>query len=316
MNDEIKTRLRNSVDLAEWIRRDGVPLTGGPNEFKAKCPFHQDGTPSFTVFHKEGAWAFHCFGCEATGDIFEWVMRRKGIAFAEALKLVANEVGVSLPTSGRRLYQPSGVGAAKHEAERGPFDPEKFRALTPGGKVAAYLTGKRKLPLALLTDYSVGETVDGEAYSFAYKWRPASLPANRERPQFEFCKVVKVDRPDGKKIEWREPKGGKNILFGMESSLVKTAHANRGELVICEGEIDAITWASYGFAAVSVPGGAKYLGWIDHCWDWLQVFSKIHVSFDEDAAGRMKVMEIVTRLGIVRTDIVRLPEKGVSCQPI
>lgn len=107
----------------------------------------------------------------------------------------------------------------------------------------------------------------------------------------------------GKKIEWREPKGGKNILFGM---LAVPEHAK--ELVIAEGEIDAITWAQYGFPAVSVPGGAGNTGWVDVCWDWLQRFERIHISFDEDRAGRAKVVEIVQRLGMARTDIVRLPE--------
>jgi len=309
--DEAKERVRAAVDLADWIRADGVALMGGGNEFKAKCPFHEDSTPSFTVFCKEGRWEFHCFGCEASGDIFEWVMRRKGIAFPEALKLVANAKGIALPeaTHRREIFQPPEVRAAAKEPERGAFDPEKFRALTRGSKAFQYLTEKRLLPVELLLDYSVGETSDGEAYSFAYKWRPHYWPANRERALFEFCKVVKVERPEGKKVEWREPKGGKNILFGMESFIVREARKAGGELVICEGEIDAVTWAQYGYAAVSVPGGAKYLGWIDHCWEWLQAFKKIHISFDEDAAGRMKVVEIVTRLGIARTDIVRLPER-------
>ena len=129
--------------------------------------------------------------------------------------------------------------------------------LVVDGKVHQYLTKKRGLDGGLLVDYSVGETADGEAYSLAYKWRPPDWPANRERAHFEFCKVVKVDRPNGKKDEWRDPKGGKNILFGMESAIVKAAQAARGELVISEGELDAISWAHNGFAAVSVPGGAK-----------------------------------------------------------
>lgn len=314
--EEIKNRVKDAVDLAEWIRRDGIPLTGGPNEFKAKCPFHDDKSPSFTVFNKEGLWTFYCFGCEATGDIFEWVMRRKGVAFVEALKLVANTMSIALPQSEHRreIHQPDDAltALAESEKKRGAFDPDKFRALVPGGKVFRYLTEKRLLPAELLADYSVGETADGEAYSFAYKWRPHYWPANREKPLFEFCKVVKVDRVDGKKVEWREPKNTKNILFGMESKLVRAAHASGGELVICEGEIDAITWAHFGYAAVSVPGGAKYTGWIDICWEWLQPFKKIHISFDEDNAGRMKVVEIVTRLGIARTDIVRLPIKEVA----
>lgn len=306
MNNDIKNELKASVDLADWIRRDGVALTGGPNEFKARCPFHDDSTPSFTVFHKDGAWAFHCFGCEAQGDIFEWVMRRQSLSFPQAMRVVANAVGRALPDAGERLYQPAAVKKTA-EPERGPFQAEAFSALDPAGKPFAYLTQHRGLAAALLTDYSVGQTVDGEAYSFAYKWRPPTWPANREKPMFEFCKVVKVDRPEGRKIEWRVPKGGKNILFGMESSRVKESAATRGELVICEGEIDALSWAFYGYAAVSVPGGAKYQGWIDHCWEWLQSFRKIHISFDEDGAGRAKVVEITTRLGIARTDIIRLP---------
>lgn len=261
------------------------------------------------MFRKEGHWAFYCFGCEATGDIFEWVMRRKSIAFPEALKLVANELNILLPNPQERLYQPSAAPSERTEKPRGDFDRQQYRPIVAGSKVHKYLTGQRKLPVTLLEAYSVGETADGEAYAFAYKWRPAGWPATRPQPLFEFCKVVLVDRPDGKKIERRDPPGGKNILFGMESGLVKAQYALSGELLICEGEIDAITWAHYGYSAVSVPGGAKYTGWIDVCWDWLERFKKIHISFDEDAAGRLKVMEIVTRLGIARTDIVRLPEK-------
>ena len=114
-------------------------------------------------------------------------MRRKGIEFAGALKLVANMANISLPTTGVRLYQPSEAIQAA-EKTRGAFDPDQYRPLVPGGKVHEYLTSGRKLPATLLDDYNVGETTDGEAYSFAYKWRPASWPASRERPLFEFCK--------------------------------------------------------------------------------------------------------------------------------
>ena len=208
MNDDIKNELKSSVDLAEWIRRDGVPLTGGPNEFKARCPFHEDGTPSFTVFHKDGSWAFHCFGCEAQGDIFEWVMRRQSVSFPQALRVVANAMGRVLPDAGERLFQPPEVKKAA-EPERGPFNAEEFCALDPAGKPFAYLTENRALAAALLTDYSVGQTVDGEAYSFAYKWRPPTWPANREKPMFEFCKVVKVERPGGKKSSGACPRAEK-----------------------------------------------------------------------------------------------------------
>jgi twinkle protein len=301
---DIKDRVRAAVNLPEWIMRDGVPLTGSGNEWKGKCPFHDDRTPSFTVFNKpDSGWRYHCFGCDADGDIFEYIMRRKGLDFPQALRQAANSVGIAnpVPTAGK-------ASADSTKPDFRGFDPQQYRPLVADGKVWKYLTEQRKLDGGLLVEYSVGETIDGEAYSFAYKWQPPGWPKDRD-PKFEFVKVVKVDREDGKKIEWRDPRGGKNILFGMSAERVRAAHDAGGELVICEGELDAISWAQFGFAAVSVPGGAKYTGWIDHCWDWLQKFSKIHISFDEDAAGRMKVAEIVTRLGMARTDIVRLPNR-------
>lgn len=301
MDDELKNRVKSAVNLADWLIRDGVPLKGGPNEFKALCPFHKEDSPSFTVALKDGNWFYHCFGCPAQGDIFDWIMQRKGLGFPQALRLAANGVGISLPD---RTYQPARAAVEG----RSVVDPDKYRALVPEGKVWRYFTEKRRLDAGLLVDYSIGETADGEAYSFAYRWRPPGWPAGH-KPKFEFAKVVKVDRVDGKKEEWRDPKGGRNILFGMCAPGVAEQHARGGELMICEGEIDAVTWAQYGFPAVSVPGGAKYTGWLDVCWDWLQAFKKIHVSFDEDAAGQLKLKEIVTRLGIARAAIVRMPEK-------
>jgi hypothetical protein len=323
--DEIKQRVKDAIDLAAFIGREVQLKREGEREWKGLCPFHQEKSPSFTVFNKDGGWQFYCFGCEAKGDVFEWIMRRKGWAFPDALRAAANYAGVALPEAGERIYQPAEVKAAADGAEqqhrstdekksaRGVFEPEKYRPLTAGSAAFEYLTGKRQLKRELLEAYAVGETsalhhfaTEGNAYAFAYKWRPAYW-GNREKPCFEFCKLVKVDRPDGKKIEQRDPKGGKNILFGMEAPAVVEAWKAGGELVITEGEIDAITWAQFGMAAVSVPCGAKSTAWIDVCWDWLQKFSKIHLSFDEDAAGRGKVAEIVTRLGMARTDIIRLP---------
>jgi len=298
---ELKDRVKQTVDLADFIARDGVRLTGGPVEWKGLCPFHEEKTPSFTVNSAERF--FHCFGCGVNGDVYEYSMRKKGLDFVNALKLVANSVGISVPE--RRIYQPPEAKLANAQA-RSVFDPEKFRPLVPGGKVWTYLTEKRRLDGGLLTQYSVGETVDGEAYAFAYKWWPPGMVRKEgTRPRFEFCKVVKVDRVDGKKVEWREPRGGKNILFGMFA-----VPDDATELVIAEGEIDAITWAQYGFPAVSVPGGAGYAGWLDICWEWLERFKKIHISFDEDRAGRAKVVEVVQRLGMARADIIRLPDRA------
>lgn len=306
---DIKERVKAAVNLADLIIRDGVSLRGGPADYKALCPFHPENTPSFTVFCKDGTWGYKCFGCGEKGDVFSWVMRRRSLNFMEALRWLAADFGIPMPQ--RELAPTSAVkglhGVQRADA-RNEFKPEKYRPLVTGGKVWNYLTGNRRLDGGLLVDYSVGETLDGEAYSFAYKWRPAGWPADH-KPKFEFLKVVKVDRPEGKKIEWRDPKGGKSILFGMCAPIVEQAHAGGGELVVAEGEIDAISWAQFGWPAVSVPGGAGHLGWIQICWDWLTPWKRVYLSFDEDRAGRAKLVEAVKRLGMSRTDIVRLPDR-------
>jgi twinkle protein len=291
-DNTLRETVRERTDLLDLVQRD-VKMAGGPVEFKGLCPFHKEGTPSFTVNRQKQL--FHCFGCGENGDVFAWLMKAHGMDFFTALKTLAHDLGLSVPE--RRIEERH---PAVPEKKRAPLDASQYRALVEGGPVWNYLTQARGLTPETLAAYSVGETVQGDAYAFAYKWRVAK----RTDPFTEFLKLVKLDRVGGKKQERRDPAGGRNILFGM-----MTVPEDATELVICEGEIDAMTWRQYGFPAVSVPGGATYLGWIQICWDWLARFKSLHLSFDEDRAGRSKLVEAVTRLGMARTDIVRLPER-------
>lgn len=298
-DDNAKERVREAVDLVRLIEAGGVELKRqGEHEWAGKCPFHNEKTGSFTVNTQKGFW--HCFGCNEHGDCFDWLMKRKGIDFPEALRQLALEVNVRLPdwkASEARLYRPE-VGPAPSTR----LESERFRALTPGSKVFTYLTGRGLTP-EMMREYRVCETADGEAYGFQYcEWAPAKLEGMEPRVRVVFVKCVKVDRPEGKKEEWRHPKGRNSILYGMT-----TVGSQERELVISEGEIDAITWRQYGFAAVSVPSGAGSLGWIEVAWPWLEQFERIHLSFDEDRAGREKLLEVVRRLGEARADMVRLP---------
>jgi DNA primase len=62
--------------------------------FKAKCPFHNENTASFTVTPERDM--YHCFGCGKGGDIFAFVQEMEGMDFREALKLLAQKAGVTL----------------------------------------------------------------------------------------------------------------------------------------------------------------------------------------------------------------------------
>jgi len=78
--------VKRRTDIVAFIERD-VPLRkAGRDRYVGLCPFHEDRSPSFTVW-TDGRW--HCFGCGLSGDVFAYVMRRRGCDFHEALQIVA-----------------------------------------------------------------------------------------------------------------------------------------------------------------------------------------------------------------------------------
>jgi len=91
VTDEIKAR----IDAVEFISRY-VPLQRAGRSYKARCPFHEERTPSFVVFPESGTW--RCFGaCSTGGDLFSFLMQKENMDFREALQTLAQEAGVQLP---------------------------------------------------------------------------------------------------------------------------------------------------------------------------------------------------------------------------
>jgi DNA primase len=92
--DEKKEEVRAAADIVEVVE-DYVKLKRSGRSWKGLCPFHDEKTPSFHVTPDLGI--YKCFGCGATGDVFNFVMEMEGVGFVEALRSLADRYGVSLP---------------------------------------------------------------------------------------------------------------------------------------------------------------------------------------------------------------------------
>lgn len=87
--DQIKENLSITEVVSTYVR-----LEKSGAQFRARCPFHNERTPSFYVSPERKS--FHCFGCGVHGDIFTFVEKIENIPFYESLKILADRAGVSL----------------------------------------------------------------------------------------------------------------------------------------------------------------------------------------------------------------------------
>jgi DNA primase len=104
--ESFKQDLLARVDLVSLISVH-VQLKKAGNRSYGLCPFHEEKTPSFAVH--AGKQFYYCFGCGAAGDAIGFLMRYFGLKFPEAVKQLADSVGMPIPKEGapvsRRVIQ-------------------------------------------------------------------------------------------------------------------------------------------------------------------------------------------------------------------
>lgn len=313
-NDAVRA-VKERLNLVDIVRRYVELRRSGPR-WIAPCPFHQETKPSFSVNEEEGL--FYCFGCRASGDIFDFYGRINGLDFKESLEQLAVEAGIELDA--RRGG--SGEGGRDRPSER-------RQMLRLYELAAAHFSRNLSGPEAgPCRDYMERRGIDGEtAERFGLGW---ALPAWQDlanalrRAGCAEAPAVRAgllgrsdksgrayDRFRGRLIFPIRNLSDQVIAFGgriigsedeakyinsPDSPLYKKGDqlyalpqarrgiAARGEALLTEGYMDVLTLHQFGYGhAVGVLGTALTPEQIKRLSGFT---SRVALLFDGDAAGR------------------------------
>lgn len=311
--DEIRQRLPVADGIARRMR-----LARRGREYLGLCPFHNEKTPSFTVNEEKGF--FHCFGCGAHGDLVEFVMRKDGLSFPEAVERLAHEAGLEIPVStpeerAREKERHTLLGVAETACAwfeeqlagsrkareyllgRG-FDKEtiaRFRlGFAPDGRRTLKLALKGKgIPEELLLGAGlvIKPEDGGESYD-RFRNRVIFPIADRRGKVIAFGgralgddKAKYLNSPETPLFQ----KG--RVLYAF--AVARPAMHETGEAIVTEGYTDVIALHQAGFAnAVSPLGTALTEAQILELW---RVVEEPVLCFDGDEAGRLAAARAAER---------------------
>jgi DNA primase len=325
--DEIQAR----ADIAELIGRY-VPLKRAGRHFKANCPFHKEKTPSFHV--NTDKQIFHCFGCGVGGNIFSFLMQHDRLTFPEAVRQMAEQVGVPIPESAGNDESRRAQDAAAALLEKAcQFFERTLQDPAQGRQARAYLQQRgvseetsRRFRLGLAPDGWRQLTTKAKAAGLApaelesaglvIKGRAGPYDRFRHRLIFPVCDVRgRVIGFGGRSLGDETPKylnSPETPLFTKGRHLFGLAQAKdavvRGKTaVVVEGYFDCVVLAGEGFAHVVSPLGTALTP--EHARLLKRYAETVILAFDPDAAGEqatLRGIDLLVEAGL-QVRVAQLP---------
>lgn len=168
---DLKEEIREKNNIVDVVS-SYLDLKRAGSDYKALCPFHNEKTPSFTV--RESTQSFHCFGCGARGDVFQFVMQMEHLSFSDALILLGRRAGIDVEA---RMAEARGGRSQEKQArgrqmEAAMLDAARFfyhqYKGADGEKARQYMEKTRALPRDILLRFGIG--YGGEAWDGLYRF--------------------------------------------------------------------------------------------------------------------------------------------------
>jgi DNA primase len=326
---EIKSKLSILEVVSGYVR---VEKSG--TQYKARCPFHNERTPSFYLSPTRGS--YHCFGCAESGDIFKFVEKMESLEFKDALKILADRAGVTLSRirkeddsrmlglmeSARQFFEitlSESIDAKKYLHDRGLTDIS----------IKNYKIGYTKNDWRLLfvylmsngfTDTECVESgliikTDDNKYYDRFRGRVMFPIRNISGATVGFTgRVLPVydDGKSGKYVNTPETKlyHKSKILFNYD--LARKFIADTREVILVEGQMDVIMSAQAGIQNVIAVSGTAFTE------DQVNIIKRLAdtvvLAFDNDAAGKKAAERaaIMCAYGGLQIMSVDIKEKDIA----
>lgn len=148
-NDNIVDEIKSRCNIVDVIGRHVVLKKAG-NNYKGLCPFHNEKTPSFVV--SDAKQIFTCFGCNATGDVLEFVQKYNHLDFQGAVETLASEYGIEVKSES---FEKEEKRAALYELNREAAT-FFYKSFTEKSNPAYIYMKKRGLEDATLRKFGIG----------------------------------------------------------------------------------------------------------------------------------------------------------------
>ncbi len=316
--DELRSRTSLVQVVGRKVMWDSRKSNQGKGDMWAPCPFHHEKSASFHVDDQKGF--YYCFGCQAKGDAINFVQESENVSFIEAVKILADEAGMTLPDRDPRAQAKADKRTQLSEIMEQAV--KFFRMSLKTGAAAearAYLE-RRGMKAATQDQFDIGYAPEGNAL-FAHLTGQgvdpqlvidaglAARPDDGRAPydRFRGRIIFPIRDARGRAISLGgrslDPNARAKYLNGPETELFDKgrslynqgparAAAGKGQpLIVAEGYMDVIALAEAGFGASVAPlGTAVTENQLALLW---RISSEPIIALDGDKAGIRAAMRLI-----------------------